>query len=84
MYNILFSKQALKDASLIKRAGLEGKCQKLISLMQQSPFAPVYEKLIGDLEGVYSRRINIQHRLIYEIDQENKVIKIFRMWSHYE
>jgi toxin YoeB len=84
MYKILFSKLALKDASSIKSAGLDAKCQKIISTIQENPFSPVYEKLIGDLDGFCSRRINIQHRLIYEIDQENKIIKIFRMWSHYE
>lgn len=86
MYKILFSKQALKDASKIKQSRLHTQCQKLITLIQKDPFAPFppYEKLIGDLSGFYSRRINIQHRLIYEVDAATEVIKVLRMWSHYE
>lgn len=86
MYKILFSKYALKDASKAKKAGLSEKCQDLIKLLSLDPFAPFppYEKLVGDLKGFYSRRINIQHRLIYTINSEEKIVTILRMWSHYE
>jgi len=86
MYKLLFSKNAQKDAGKIKRANLAEKCQILLQLISLDPFAatPPYEKLIGDLKGFYSRRINIQHRLIYEVNEADKVIKILRMWSYYE
>ena len=79
MYKLLFSKYAQKDAEKIKNS-------KLLTLISQDPFVPVppYEKLVGDLKGFYSRRINIQHRLIYEVDEAQKIIKVLRMWSHYE
>lgn len=86
MYKILFSKEALKDAGKLKHSNLDKKCQKLIMLLEQDPFTtiPPYEKLLGDLRGYYSRRINIQHRLVYEVDITQKLIKILRMWTHYE
>lgn len=86
MYKILFSKDAQKDAINLKRSGLHIKCQKLIDIIQHDPFCPnpPYEKLIGDLKGFYSRRINIQHRLTYEVDQPAGIVKVLRMWSHYE
>jgi Txe/YoeB family toxin of toxin-antitoxin system len=86
MYKVLFSKDAQKDAEKIKKSNLTEKCKTLLTLIAQDPFAPVppYEKLVGDLKGFYSRRINIQHRLIYEVDDLQKIIKVLRMWSHYE
>lgn len=86
MYKLLFSKAAQKDAKKLKAANLHEKCQDLLTLIARNPYAsiPPYEKLIGDLRGFYSRRINIQHRLIYEIDEDRKIVKILRMWSHYE
>jgi Txe/YoeB family toxin of toxin-antitoxin system len=86
MYRILFSRLALKDAEKIKKSNLDKKCSQLIELLKVNPYnhVPPYEQLVGDLKGFYSRRINIQHRLIYEVDNENKIIKILRMWSHYE
>ena len=86
MYKVLFSKEAQKDATKLKRAGLHTKCQMLIDVLRNDPFSlhPPYEKLVGDLKRFYSRRINVQHRLIYEISQSEKIVKILRMWSHYE
>ena len=86
MYVIKLTKQAQKDAVLIKRAGHKQRVEKLLALLEQNPFEtpPIYEKMFGNLEGYYSRRINIQHRLVYEIDEQNKIVKILRMWTHYE
>ncbi len=86
MYKILFSKDALKDAAKLKQSNLAAKCQKLIEVVEQDPFAtlPPYEKLLGELKGFYSRRINIQHRLVYEVDVKEKIVKVLRMWTHYE
>ena len=85
-YKVIFSKHAVKDAAKIKNSSLQEKCQKLIELLAQDPFStiPPYEKLVGDLQGFYSRRINIQHRLVYEVDEKQKLVKVLRMWSHYE
>lgn len=83
-WEIVLSKQAAKDAKKISASGLKSKAQKLLATLQDNPYAPPYEKLVGDMQGYYSRRINIQHRLAYQIFEEQKVIKILRMWSHYE
>ena len=85
-YKILFSKIALKDKNKLKNAGLEGQCKKILDLMLDDPFCypPSYEKLTGDLSGLYSRRINRQHRIVYEVVEERKEIHILRMWTHYE
>lgn len=85
-YTIKFSKQAEKDKLKLKSSGLESTCKKILVLMQEDPFCypPSYEKLIGDLNGLYSRRINRQHRIVYEIIEEKKEIHIIRMWTHYE
>jgi len=85
-YIIKFSKQAEKDKSKLKSVGLDKNCQKILLLMMNNPFCypPSYEKLRGDLEGLYSRRINRQHRIVYEVDEKNKEIHIIRMWTHYE
>lgn len=86
MYKVLFSKDAQKDAKKIKQSNLAGKCQELIKLLSIDPFStiPPYEKLVGDLKGFYSRRINIQHRLVYEVDEKENIVKVLRMWTHYE
>jgi toxin YoeB len=86
MYKIIYTKQAQKDAQKIKEVGLQEKVIKLLSILSNNPYQenPPFEKLIGDLTGAYSRRINIQHRLIYQIYESKKVIKIIRMWTHYE
>ena len=86
MYTLLFSKTAIKDLEKLKSSGLSSKAKLLIDLLRQNPFEspPSYEKLVGDLSGANSRRINIQHRLVYSVDQENKTVKILRMWTHYE
>ena len=83
-WNVVLSQQAAKDAKKLAASGLKNKAQKLIATLQDDPYAPPYEKLVGDMQGYYSRRINIQHRLVYQIFDEQKVIKILRMWSHYE
>ncbi len=86
MWEIALTKRALKDAKKISRSGLKSKVEKLIEILRTNPYQnPLsYEKLTGDLAGMYSRRINIQHRLVYEVDEENKRVKILMMWSHYE
>lgn len=84
MWKIVLSKQAAKDAKKISSADLKPKVEKLVEVLRENPYAPPYEKLVGDLQGYYSRRINIQHRLVYQILEEQKIIKILRMWSHYE
>lgn len=86
MYQIKYTRQAVKDVEHIKRAGLSEKVQKLISVVKVNPFQnpPPYEKLTGDLKDLYSRRINIQHRLVYEVLEQEHAVKIIRMWKHYE
>lgn len=85
-WEIVYAKLAQKDAQKLVASGLKGKAQELLVIIQANPFQnpPPYEKLVGDLSGAYSRRINIQHRLVYEILQEEKMVKVLRMWSHYE
>ena len=80
------TKIAVKQIQLLKGAKLDGKAKKLIDLVSANPFQnpPPYEKLIGDMLGLYSRRINIQHRLVYQVYEEEKAVKIVSMWSHYE
>ncbi|GHU71131.1 addiction module protein [Spirochaetia bacterium] len=86
MYQIIYSSQVKKDAKKINRAGLKNNVMKLIEILHNNPYQnpPPYEKLLGDLLGSYSRRINIQHRLIYQIYEDEKIVKIIRMWTHYE
>jgi len=86
MWEILYSKQAIKDSKKIKSSGLKDKVIKIISVIEIDPLQnpPPYEKLIGDLAGAYSRRINIQHRIVYQIFKEEKIVRILRMWTHYE
>ncbi len=84
-YKILYSKLAQKDAKKLSSANLASKAKKLIEIIKDNPFEipPPYEKLVGNLDGTYSRRINIQHRLVYEVREEDKVVRVLRMWSHY-
>ena len=85
-YIIKFSRQAQKDKIKLKSSGLEEICKKILVLMTEDPFCypPSYEKLNGDLNGLYSRRINRQHRIVYEVDEEKREIHIIRMWTHYD
>ncbi|MEM8780888.1 MAG: Txe/YoeB family addiction module toxin [Cyanobacteria bacterium P01_G01_bin.49] len=84
-WQLKFTKQAQKDAKKLAVAGLKPKAQQLLEILRQNPFTspPSYEKLQGDLKGSYSRRINVQHRLVYEVIESQNTIKIIRMWSHY-
>lgn len=84
-YRIVYAKQAQKDAKKIARGNLKEKALELIDLLKEDPFRkpPEYEALVGDLSGTYSRRINIQHRLVYQVYEEEKVVKVLRMWTHY-
>lgn len=86
MYNIVHSKQALKHIPLLKPANLVGKAKSLIDIISNNPYRnpPPYEKLVDDLKGMYSRRINSKHRLIYQVFEDVKTIKILSMWTHYE
>ena len=86
MWTVVFTKQAKKDAKKLKSAGLKPKAEELLEILKKNPLEtpPPYEKLVGDLEGAYSRRINIQHRLVYQILKDEKIVKVLRMWTHYE
>lgn len=86
MYKIMYRKQVIKDIPKIKAIGLKEKVKRLIEVIKENPYQnpPPYEKLVGDLEGAYSRRINIQHRLVYQVFEEEKIVKIVSIWSHYE
>ena len=86
IWNLVYSKYALKDAKKLTTAGLKDNAQALLDILEVDPLPnpPPYEKLVGDLKGAYSRRINIQHRLVYEIFRKEKTIRVLRMWSHYE
>jgi len=85
-WGLLFTRQAQKDARRLARAGLRPKAESLLELLQRNPFEtpPPYEKLLGDLAGAYSRRINIQHRLVYQVLEQERAVKVIRMWTHYE
>lgn len=86
MWRVVFTKQARKDAKKLSSAELRSKTEKLIDILRKNPYQtpPPFEKLLGDLTGSYSRRINIQHRLVYQILDDEKVVKVIRMWTHYE
>ena len=86
MYKIVYDKRALKDIPKLKAANLDKNAKKLIDILRNDPYKtpPPFEKLQGDLLGAYSRRINIKHRLVYQIIEEQKIIKIFSLWTHYE
>jgi toxin YoeB len=85
-YLLVFTKQAQRDAKKLASAGLKSKAQLLLDILADDPFQnpPPYEKLIGDLAGAYSRRINIQHRLVYQVLKTERVVKVLRLWTHYE
>ncbi len=85
-WNLVYSKYAIKDAKKLSSAGLKDKVKGLLDILVVNPLQnpPPYEKLVGDLTGAYSRRINIQHRLVYEIFRKEKTVRILRMWTHYE
>ena len=85
-WEVIYTRHALKDAKKISQSNLKTKTQELLSLLEQDPFQnpPQFERLVGDLEGAYSRRINIQHRLVYQVLHEEKIVKVLRMWTHYE
>lgn len=85
-WKVVFTKQALKDAKKINAAGLKQRAEKILSILEKNPLQnpPPYEKLVGDLTGAYSRRINIQHRIVYQIYEELKTVKVIRMYTHYE
>lgn len=85
-WQIVYTKHAQKDAQKLAASGLKPKALELLAVLQQNPFQnpPPYEKLVGDLAGVYSRRINIQHRLVYQVLTDERVVKVLRMWTHYE
>lgn len=83
---VVFAKHALKDAKKLSAAGLKDKARELLEILSIDPFQnpPTYERLVGDLDGAYSRRINIQHRLVYEVFKKERTVRVLRMWSHYE
>ena len=84
MWRVVFTKQALKDAKKLSAAGLRSKAETLLDILRENPYQtpPTFEKLIGDLSGSCSRRINIQHRLVYQIIDDEKTVKVIRMWTH--
>jgi toxin YoeB len=84
-WRLVFTKQAQKDAKKINQSGLKVQTSRLLDMLREDPQnPPLYEKLVGDLSGAYSRRINIQHRLVYQVLDDMKTVKVIRMWSHYE
>ena len=85
-WRLVFTPQAAKDAKKLRRSGLKPKAEALLEILRHDPFQspPPFEKLIGDLAGAYSRRINIQHRLVYQILSRERIVKVLRMWTHYE
>ncbi|MCE8027722.1 Txe/YoeB family addiction module toxin [Halomonas daqingensis] len=85
-WRLVYTKQAQKDARKLAASGLKSKAQELLELISQDPYRkpPPFEKLIGDLAGAYSRRINIQHRLVYQVLEDERIVKVLRLWSHYE
>ena len=85
-WELAFTRQAQKDARQLSAAGLRPKAERLLSVLTIDPFQnpPPFEKLVGDLKGAYSRRINIQHRLVYQVLEQERIVKVLRMWTHYE
>ncbi|MBT4619137.1 MAG: Txe/YoeB family addiction module toxin [Gammaproteobacteria bacterium] len=86
MWKLYYTKQAKKDARKLASAGLKKKAQILLGILEENPFQnpPPYEKLVGDLSGAYSRRINIQHRLVYQVMEKEQEVKVIRLWTHYD
>ena len=85
-WHVVFTKQAPKDAKKVSAAHLREKAETLLTVLRENPFQnpPPYEKLVGDLSGAYSRRINIQHRLVYQVLEKERIVKVLRMWTHFE
>lgn len=85
-WRLVYTRQAQKDAKKLAASGLKPKAQELLAILAKDPFQrpPPFEKLVGDLSGAYSRRINIQHRLVYQVLEEERIVKVLRLWSHYE
>jgi len=85
-WRVVYTKQAQKDAKKLSASGLKSKAQKLLSVLSENPYQnpPPFEKLVGDLAGAYSRRINIKHRLVYQVLEDTKTVKVLRMWTHYD
>ncbi len=85
-YKLVFTKQAQKDAKKILKSGLKSNVEKILNLLTENPFKtpPSFEKLVGDLTGAYSRRISLKHRIVYQVYEEDKIVKVIRMWTHYE
>ncbi len=85
-YQLIYTKQAKQDAKKVAASGLKPKAEKLLQIIAEDPYKqpPSYEKLLGDLKGAFSRRINLQHRLVYQVLEKEKMIKVIRFWSHYE
>ena len=85
-WKLIYTKQAQKDAKKISASGLRNNAQQLLTILEENPFQnpPPFEKLVGDLSGAYSRRINIQHRLVYQVLEEQHIVKVIRLWTHYE
>ncbi len=85
-YHLVFTRQAQKDARKLAAAGLKVKAEILLAMLEANPYqnTPTYEKLVGDLRGAYSRRINIQHRLVYQVLEDCRIVKVIRLWTHYE
>lgn len=86
MWRLYFTKHAEKDAKKLAASGLKDKAQELLAILQNNPYQtpPPYEKLVGDLSGAYSKRINIQHRLVYQVLENEQAVKVLRMWTHYD
>jgi Txe/YoeB family toxin of toxin-antitoxin system len=86
IWKVVFTKQAQKDAKKLSTSGLKSKAEEIIDILKTNPYQnpPSYEKLVGDLSGAYSRRLNIQHRIVYQIINDDKIVKVLRMWTHYE
>lgn len=85
-WRLVYTKQAQRDAKKLGSSGLKPKAQELLAILAEDPFQrpPPFEKLVGDLAGAYSRRINIQHRLVYQVLEKDRIVKVLRLWSHYE
>lgn len=85
-WKVVYTKQAQKDARKLAQSGLKAKAAKLLGILQENPYQtpPAYEKLVGDLTGAYSRRINIQHRIVYQVLEDSCTVKVLRLWTHYE
>jgi len=86
LYKLVYTKQAQKDAKKLAQSNLKKNAEKILEILKNDPFQkyPPYERLLGDLSGAFSRRVNIQHRIVYQVYEEEKVVKVIRMWTHYE